>query len=182
MREALEREGEAHRLLLAGERAHAHEHLREAGELYRRSWEAAPARAFGRLVGMLKAAVLIGEGAEAAAYVRDEQLEEGDSPVSWYALALAGLAAGDDELASRAAGAMAEGEGAFQATAEAIAALAERDRDRYERALQAIVADFEARDEHLTGVAIADTAVVLERLAAERGLAVEPESPLVPRR
>ena len=38
------------------------------------------------------------------------------------------------------------------------------------RALQAIVADFEGRDAHLTGVAIADTAVMLESLAARWGI------------
>jgi uncharacterized protein len=42
------------------------------------------------------------------------------------------------------------------------------------------VADFETREEHLTGVPIADTALVLERLAEPRGLAVYPLSPLLP--
>jgi hypothetical protein len=40
--------------------------------------------------------------------------------------------------------------------------------------------DFAGRSEHLTGVAIADTAVMLEWLAAERDMAVKPSSPLVP--
>jgi len=44
----------------------------------------------------------------------------------------------------------------------------------YEAALHQIVADFAAREQHLSGVAIADTALVLERLAAGRGMAVEP--------
>ena len=47
--------------------------------------------------------------------------------------------------------------------------------------LAEIVADFEARDQHLSGVAIADTALVLERLAEPRGMAVRPSGPLVPR-
>ena len=42
------------------------------------------------------------------------------------------------------------------------------------------MADFEARDQHLSGVAIADTALVLERLAEPRGMAVRPAGPLVP--
>jgi sirohydrochlorin ferrochelatase len=55
------------------------------------------------------------------------------------------------------------------------------DRDRYRRALREVVAGFERRDEHLTGVAIADTALVLERLAEGRGMAAELSSPLLPR-
>jgi hypothetical protein len=46
--------------------------------------------------------------------------------------------------------------------------------------VDAIVADFEGRDEHLTGVPIADTALMLERLAG--GLASRPASPLLPPR
>ena len=42
------------------------------------------------------------------------------------------------------------------------------------------MADFEARDQHLSGVAIADTALVLERLAEPRGMAAHPAGPLVP--
>jgi hypothetical protein len=130
---------------------------------------------------MLKAAVLAGDGADAAAYARSALGGEGDSPASWYALALAALIVGDDQLAARAAEGMRGGSDAFDRTAEAIAALAARDGGRYAAALEAIVADFEARDEHLTGVPIADTAAVLERLAAERALQTSLESALLPR-
>ena len=181
MTEAIAREGEAHGLLLDGRSEHARPLLREVAELYRRSWEAAPPSAYGRLVGMVKAAVLAGEGAGAAAYVRSVLGGEGDSAASWYALGLAALVDGDDELAARAAKGMRGGSEAFDRTAEAIAALAARDGGRYAEALRAIVADFESRDEHLTGVAIADTAMVLERLADDRGLGVSPESAVMPR-
>ncbi len=87
---------------------------------------------------------------------------------------------GDDELAQRASGEMARGGAAFERTAAAIAALGRRDRDGYRRALEAIVADFERRDDHLTGVAIADTAVVLEALARPRGMEVRPRSATMP--
>jgi hypothetical protein len=43
----------------------------------------------------------------------------------------------------------------------------------------AIAADFETREEHLEGVPIADTALMLERLAAARGMACGPASPLL---
>jgi hypothetical protein len=69
---------------------------------------------------------------------------------------------------------------AFARTAEAIDAIAASDARRYARAVTAIVADFEARDEHLTGVAIADTALVLARLAARRGISTDVDSPLLP--
>ena len=48
------------------------------------------------------------------------------------------------------------------------------------RPWRAVISDFERRDVHLTGVAIADTALVLERLAAPRGLRQGARSPLLP--
>jgi hypothetical protein len=180
LEEALTRESEARRALLAGDEAWAGHALCSVADLYRRSWENAPPRSFGRLIGMLKAAVLAGGGREAAAYARSELPTEPDSPVAWYALALAALVEGDERTAARAADGMREGGDPFARTAEAIAALAARERERYAEAIWAIVADFEARGEHLTGVPLADTALVLERLAEGRGLAVRPESPLLP--
>jgi hypothetical protein len=90
------------------------------------------------------------------------------------------VAEGDDVAAARAAEGMSAGDPAFQRAAEAIAALAAGEGPAYAAALDAIVADFAARDAHLTGVPIADTAVMLEVLAAPRGMARRPTSPLVP--
>ncbi|HYU61091.1 MAG TPA: hypothetical protein VEK39_10040 [Solirubrobacterales bacterium] len=187
LEDAIEREAEAHRLLLAGEVDTAHVALIEAAVLYRRSWEAAPPRAYGRLVGMLKAAVIAGEGTAPAAYVRRALGSSGDSPTSWYAIGLAALIEGDDPAAITAARGMRDdaaelgmGAEAFTRVAEAIAALAYRNADRYAEALEAIVADFERREEHLTGVPIADTALMLERLAAERDIAAGARSKLLP--
>jgi hypothetical protein len=78
------------------------------------------------------------------------------------------------------AGELSAGSAAFERTAEAIGALAYRNKDRFAEALNAIVADFEDRADHLTGVAIADTALMLERLAAERGIAARVRSPVLP--
>jgi hypothetical protein len=176
MREAIAADGEAYRALLAGE--DAGEPLRRAAARYRASWEAAPPRAFGRLVGYAKASILAGD--DPAGYVREQLGDAADSPPAHWALALAALAAGDDEAAARAAAAMREGSEAFGRAADAVAALAAGERARYAAAVRAIVADFEAREEHLTGVPIADTAVMLERLADRRGMAVRPSSPLLP--
>ena len=180
LREAIRFEGDGHRALLGGDAEAARLMLREAAEAYRASWEAAPPRAFGRLIGMLKAAVIAGGGVEEARYAREQLGEVGDSPPSWYALAIAALLLGDDDAAVRAAEGMREGSPAFVRTAEAIAALAHGDDAAYAAAVRAIVEDFEGRDAHLTGVPIADTALMLEELAARRGMAARPISPLLP--
>ena len=176
---ALEREANAQRLLMAGEREKAAEAFREVAEFYRRSWEEAHEGAYGRLAGMMKAAVLAGDAGEDATYVR-EQIAHADSPASAWALALASLVVGDDSGARTAAETMGEGDEAFGRAAEAVDALATGDGRRYTDTLSAIVRDFESREDHLTGVAIADTAVALERLAEARGLAARPTSPIVP--
>ncbi len=180
--EALAHEAEGQRALLAGDRDAATGALRAAAAAYRASWDAAGPRSFGRLVGMLKATLLAGDRAdEEAAYVRTALDERPDTPTASYAAALAAQTLGDgDAAADLAADARAGGE-AFARTADAIAALARQDGAAYAAALEAILADFASRAEHLTGVRIADTAAVLEVLAARRGLAVRPASDLLPR-
>jgi hypothetical protein len=171
----------AQRCLLAGDEAGAEPFLRESERLYRESWEVAPPGGYGRLVGMLKAAILVRDAAGAAAYARAALTREDASPTAAYALALAALAAGDDDVAAHAAARMATGGEAFARTARALVALARRDDAGYAAALAEMIADFEQRDLHLTGVAIADTALVLERLADPRGLALRPSSAVLPR-
>jgi hypothetical protein len=180
MRTAIEREGEAHRAALRGDAPGSAVAYARAVEAYRASWEAAGPAAFGRLVGLVKAAVLGGAGAdEAAAYVRaavgDETARE--SATAAYARAIAALVAGDDAEAAGWAEVMRGGPSeAFARTGAALGAIAGGDAAAYAQALGAIVADFESRAEHLTGVAFADTAALLETLAAPRGLAVRPAS------
>jgi hypothetical protein len=178
MRDAIEIEGAAHRLLLAGDPAAA-ETFQRAAARYRESWELAPPRSFGRLIGMLKAQILAGDAEQAARYALHELPADADSPPSSYALAIAALVLGDDSAAAVAAEGMRGGSPPFDRAAEAIVALTSRDQQAYATAIAAIVADFEARPEHLTGVAIADTALMLERLAEPRGMAARPASPLV---
>ena len=178
---AIEREGEAQRQLIDGHIQAARAGFREVAGLYRQSWEAAHAGAFGRLVGMLKASVLAGGGEEEAEYARSELAGADEaSATANYARALAALIAGDDEDAEVRARAMDAGGDAFARTGAALAALAVRDQTAYARALEAIVRDFEQRTEHLTGVAVADTAVVLQALAGRRHLKAAIESPVVP--
>ena len=181
LQEALACEADAHRALLSGDGVRARDELRAASDRYRASWDVSPPDAYGRLVGMLKAAVLAGEATTAARFVHSAIGDEPSSPTSAYALAIAALVAGDDALAARCAGAMRAGSEAFGRAADAVAALAERDGAAYRAAIEAIVADFAARESHLTGVPIADTALMLERLAEPRGLAARPRSALLPR-
>ncbi|MGO9499835.1 MAG: hypothetical protein ACLQA5_24460 [Solirubrobacteraceae bacterium] len=180
---AIECEREAQQRLIDGHLEAARAEFREVAELYRRSWEAAHARAFGRLVGMLKASVLAGGGVAEAAYARAALAEaDQDSATANYARAIAALIAGDDEDALAWATLLSEATDAFARAGEAISALAAHDEARYAAALEAIVRDFEERSQHLTGVAIADTALMLETLAARRGMAAGIESPVLPAR
>jgi len=66
------------------------------------------------------------------------------------------------------------------AVADSLAALAERDGSAYESSIRALVADFESREEFLEDVAVADTVLALQALAAERGIAARLVSPVLP--
>lgn len=185
---ALALEADGQRLLLAGEEKAGRAKMKEASRRYQESWDLAPPASYGRLVGMIKAAVIAGEGPREAALVRaalgvpagSEVDPAALSPAAAYALAVAALVDGDDDQAAVAAAAMGAGSEAFGRAAAAAAALAARDGAAYAAAVRAIVADFERRDEHITGVPIADTALMLERLAGARGLAAGPVSALLP--
>jgi hypothetical protein len=179
LNDALASEAIGHRALLAGDEAAARPALTEAVAGYRASWELAPPASYGRLIGALKAAVLAGDAAATAAYAR-EQIPAATSPPSAYALAIAALVVGDDAQAAQLARMMREGSDPFVRAADAIAALSGGDAPAYAAAVRAIVADFEGRDAHLTGVPIADTALMLERLARPRGIAATPASQLLP--
>jgi hypothetical protein len=183
MLQAIAREGDAHRAALSGDREVAVTAYAAAVELYGRSWEIAPPKSYGRLVGLLKASVLGGAAERGAAYVRGQLVAEAagePSATAGYVLAVAALVVGDDEGAARFAGAMRGASGPHDRTADAIAALAAGDAEAYRAAVEAIVADFGARETHLTGVAIADTAAMLEAIARERGVAADLRGPLLP--
>jgi hypothetical protein len=177
---AIEAEGRAHRALLAG--GDAAEDFRAAAGLYRESWEAAPPASYGRLIGMLKAAVLAGDASDEAVYARGSLGDASGSPPASYALAIAALVHGDDAEAAAAADGMRGGSDAMVRAADAIAAVVARDEAAYAAAVRAIVEDFEGREQHLTGVPIADTALMLERFGAARGMRAGVESPLLPSR
>jgi hypothetical protein len=182
METAIAREEVAHRAALAGDVEASRAAFRAAAAIYRASWEQASPTSFGRLVGMLKAAVLAGDAAEEAAYVEQTLADaEATSPTAAYAQAIAALVLGEDRRARKWAGLMRGPSPAFDRTATAITALADHDGPGYRAALEEIVGDFAVREAHLTGVPIADTALMLEALATPRGLRVGLEDPLMPR-
>ena len=171
---ALAAEADAYRGLLAGRDATAD--LVRARDAYLASHDLTGPASWGRLLGALKMAVLAGAGERAVAERALGEAVDPDSPASAYVRALAQVVVGG----APAIDAMLAAGGSFARTGRALAALAAGDGPGYAAALDDIVADFAARDAHLSGVAVADTALVLERLAADRGIAARPASPLVP--
>jgi hypothetical protein len=180
LRDAIAAEARGHRALLDADEETAGAALREAAGLYRASWEAAPPASYGRLIGLLKAAVLAGDARAEADYAGSQIPDDAGSPPASYARAIAALIREDDDGARRAAEGMRAGSPAFVRAADAITGLATRDTASYNNAIAAIVADFAAREAHLTGIPIADTAVMLDSLAAPRDMASSVTSPLLP--
>lgn len=181
MGEALAAEADAQRAALRGDWAAARPRFLEAARAYRASWAAAPPGSYGRLVGALKAAV---EGGEGEAQARDALAELGDaapeSATAAYARAIAAAILGDDAAVARWTATMRGGSPAFGRAADGLDAVAAGDAAALQAAVGAIAEDFAGRDDHLTGVPFADTALLLALLGERRGLAVRRESALLP--
>ena len=64
---------------------------------------------------------------------------------------------------------------------DALAMIAAEDPLGYVEAVESVLESFEARDDYLEDLPVADTVMVLQALAARRGMAVELSSPLLPR-
>jgi hypothetical protein len=171
---ALAAEADAYRALMTG--APAEELVRGARDAYLASHAETGPTSWGRLLGALKMAILAGDGVDAVARQAVAETDDAESPASAYvrALALVCLHEVPDVAAMLDAG------GAFERTGRALAALAARDTAAYRGAIAEIVADFESRDQYLSGVAVADTVLVLERLAEPRHMAARPATALIP--
>ena len=150
--------------------------LIRARDAYLTSNQQSGQQSWGRLIGAVKMAILAGDGVEEVARRAVADAAQADSPASAYARALSQVALGGRPDVSL----MLEAGEPFQRTGRALAALADGDGEAYRSALAEIVADFEGRQRHLSGIAIADTALVLERLAELRGVAAHPASALLP--
>jgi len=172
--EALTAERAAFTALMAGRPAD--DSLRQARDAYLASHAESGPRSWGRLIGALKMAVLAADGEEETALRALDETAGIDGPTAAYARALAQAVLGRpvDVQPLRSAG------DAFALTGNALAAISDGDRTAYEAALTDILDDYAAREQHLSGIPIADTALVLERLADRRGLAVRKKHALLP--
>ena len=169
--------------LMGGNTEEAREWFAKAVERYGESYEHAPPGSWGRPIGMLKAHMLAGD-LEGAARDAEWTLEQGvgtaESPIGRYAACLALLVLGrDDEARALADGLRTQPE--FPgAVGDALATIAARDAVGYSEAIEAVLESFETREEYLEDLPVADTVIVLERLAARRDLKAELSSPLLP--
>jgi hypothetical protein len=169
--------------LMDGNTGAAREWFAQAVERYRESWDGAPPGSWGRPIGMLKADVLAGDWDAAA---RDAEWTLGlgaadaESPIGRYAACLALLVLGRDEEGRALADGLPTHEGFPADVGDALATIAAQDVVGYTEAVESVLESFESRDEYLEDLPVADTVMVLQTLAARRGMAVQLNSPLLP--
>lgn len=171
-------------LLMDGRLDEARVWLKRAAERYRESEADAPPGSWGRPIGAIKARILAGDwqGASAdAARALDAGAAEAGSAIGRYAAALAALVLGHDEQARVHADAIRTRDDFPSEVGDALAFIAAGDVLGYTEAVEAVLDSFEQRDEYLEDVPVADTVLVLQALAAERDLAAELTSSLLPR-
>jgi hypothetical protein len=170
-------------LLMLGRDDEAGNWFASAAARYRESFADAPPGSWGRPIGAVKARLLAGDrrGAENdARWALETGCADSESPIGRYAACLALLVLRRDEEAGGIAASI-QGRDDFPAdVADALAALASGDAARYESAVGSVVRSFETREDYLEDIPVADTVMVLQALAAPRGLAVELASPLLP--
>lgn len=171
-------------LLMAGDAA-APEWFTRAAERWRASWEAgAPRDAWGRPVGAIKASLLAGDdaaAAELAHWTLELDSATAPSPIGRYAATLALLVLERWPEARHTAESLRERVDFPHDVADALAFVAAQDPVAFAEAVDSVVTSFEVRSEYLEDMPVADTALVLDRLAARRGIAHDlPESPVLP--
>jgi hypothetical protein len=174
--------GEA--LLMLGRADEAAAWLDRAARRYRESSDGAPAGSWGRPIGALKAHVLAGDWPAAeddARWALELGAGGADSPIGRYSAALAHLTLGDHVRARIAADALRTHDGFPRDVADALAFVAAGDVVGYVQAIESVLRSFEERDDFLEDMPVADTVLVLQALAARRGLPdAELSSPLLP--
>jgi tetratricopeptide (TPR) repeat protein len=170
-------------LLMQGDHPRAAEWFARAAARYRESFGDAPPGSWGRPIGAVKAFVLAGDwpGAEeAATWALETGAAESDSPIGGYAAALALLVLGRDAEARRHADEIRIRDDFPGDVGDALAFIAAQDVVGYAVAIEAVLDSFEAREEYLEDLPVADTVLVLQALAARRRMAAELSSPLLP--
>ncbi len=159
--------------LMLGRRDEAGLWLRQAADEYGTSWRAAPPGSWGRPIAMIRCRLIAGdhEGAnvDAAAAVEAGALTAA-GPIGGYCATLALVVLGRDTEAEAVATRIAD-EGLEPAVVgDALGALARVDGAAFAEARAAVLRSFEQRDAFLEDVRVADTVLVLDALASERGL------------
>ena len=168
-------------LLMEGE--DAGEWLVRAAARWRESYADAPPGSWGRLIGTIKASILAGDwaGAEAAArWTLGEGAGAAESPIGRYAAALACLVLDEWGQARVNADAIRIRDDFPRDVGDALAMISAEDVVGYVQAVESVLESFETREAYLEDVPVADTVMVLQALAATRGMAAELESPLLP--
>ena len=170
-------------LLMAGRGDEASEWFHRAAERYRESIAGAPPGSWGRPIGAMKALVLADDwlqAEEAARWALELGAAESDSPIGRYAAALALLLLGRDHDAVIHADAIRTSDGFPHDVGDAFAFLTAGDLVGYTFAVESVLESFETREEYLEDIPVADTVLVLQALAARRGIAAELSSSLLP--
>jgi len=171
-------------LLIAGRDVEAREWLHRAATHWRESWDDATPTSWGRPIGVMKALLLAGDDGradEAATWALTLGCSGAESPIGRYAATLALLILGRDAEARHQADAIRERDDFPVAVADALAFIAAPDPVAYTEAVEAVLESFETRDSYLEDVAVADTVMVLQLLAARRGISAELDaSPVLP--
>jgi hypothetical protein len=170
-------------LLMQGRLDEAGDWFHRAADRYRESFADAPPGSWGRPIGAVKSLVLAGDRAgaeEAGRWALGAGAADSDSPIGRYAAALALLVLGDDEHARVHADAIRSRDDFPADVGDALAYLAAHDVVGYAEAVGAVLESFEAREDYLEDMPVADTVLVLQELARRRGIELELSSPLLP--
>jgi hypothetical protein len=170
-------------LLMQGERDEASGWLHRAADVYRESLADAPPGSWGRPIGAMKALLLADDWAaaeEAATWTLELGAGEAESPIGRYAATLALLVLGRDHEAIVHADAIRTRDDFPNDVGDALAFIAAQDVVGYAYAVESVLDSFETRNEYLEDIPVADTVLVLQALAARRGIAAELSSPLLP--
>jgi hypothetical protein len=170
-------------LLMQARTDEAGEWFHRAAARYRESFADAPPGSWGRPIGAVKSLVLAGDWAgaeEAARWALEAGAANSESPIGGYAAALALLVLGDDEHARVPADAIRIRDDFPADVGDALAYLAAHDVVGYTEAVESVLESFEAREEYLEDMPVADTVLVLQALAGRRGIEIELSSALLP--
>ena len=169
--------------LMLGRPDEAGDWFDRAATRYRESWDDAPAGSWGRPIGAIKSRLLAGDVEGAAGDARwalDAGAATSESAIGRYAATLALLVL-DDWPRARVVAEGLQGRDDFPAeVADALAFLAAEDVVDYTESVEAVLRSFEQRDEYLEDMPVADTVIVLQGLARQRGMEIELSSPLLP--